>query len=66
MPIITIELPEELLERLQAEASRLGLTSEQLARRGIEQVAVAREVPLEQAAEYVLRKNAELYQRLAR
>lgn len=65
MSSITINLQEETLFRLQEVASRYGVTVEDLARLSIEELLVVRDDKFEQAAEYVLKKNEELYRRLA-
>jgi antitoxin FitA len=62
---ITIDLRPEQYERLAELARRQGLTAEELARRGVDDL-LARESAFQAAAGYVLEKNAELYRRLAR
>ena len=65
MTAITIPLSEDRLARLQELAGRIGISPEELARAGLEDwLAQPREV-FRKAADYVLRKNAELYRRLA-
>lgn len=62
---ITIELSDQQAERLQRTATSLGIEADELARATIAD-AIAQ--PLEdfrQAAEIVLRKNKQLYERLA-
>lgn len=65
MSSITINLPEEHLSRLREVAARLGVAPEDLARMSIEELLARPEETFERAADYVLRKNAELYRRLA-
>jgi len=65
MKSITVTLADEHLTRLQEIAVRLGVTPEQLARVGIEEFLTRPDEAFEQAVGYVLRKNAELYRRLA-
>lgn len=65
MSSITIDLPEEHLSKLREIARRLQVSPEDLARMSIEELLAQPEENFESAAEYVLKKNAELYQRLA-
>jgi len=52
-------------ERLRHEATRLGLAPEDLARAALADLLATRDDDFRRAAERVLRKNQELYQRLA-
>ena len=65
MASITITLTEEQLQELQEVAAQLRVAPEDLVRSRIEDMLTGRETRFEQVAEYVLKKNAELYQRLA-
>jgi predicted transcriptional regulator len=65
MSSITVELKPEQLVKLQTLAEQLGTSVESLARLTIEDLLVGHDEKFERAAEYVLRKNAELYRRLA-
>jgi hypothetical protein len=65
MSHISIELPEERLQKLREMATELGVTPEELARASIEGLLNRPDDQFKQAAEYVLKKNAELYRRLA-
>ena len=65
MSSITVDLPEEHLSRLREIATRLGVAPEDLARMSIEELLARPEESFERAADYVLKKNAELYRRLA-
>jgi predicted transcriptional regulator len=65
MTSITISLPEDRLAKLREIAARLNVTPEDLARVGIEELLTRPDETFKQAAEYVLRKNSELYRRLA-
>ena len=65
MSTLTISLSDEQLKRLQENASLLGTTPEELARAGIEEFLKRPDEAFRNAMEYVLRKNAELYKRLA-
>lgn len=65
MSAITIELNEAQLVRLQAIAERMGVSVETLARSSLEELLARPDDEFERAADYVLKKNAELYRRLA-
>lgn len=65
MSSITVELKPEQLVKLQALAERLGTSVESLARLTIEDLLAGNDEKFERAADYVLRKNEELYRRLA-
>jgi len=65
MTAITIPLSDEKLERLRTLADRAGVSPEELARAGLEDWLSRARDDFAAAAEYVFRKNAELYRRLA-
>jgi antitoxin FitA len=65
MSSITINLPDEHLLRLREIADRLRVSPEDLARMSIEELIAQPEESFERAADYVLKKNTELYRRLA-
>jgi predicted kinase len=65
MSTITIELPEERLQKLRELAAQLGVAPEELIRASVEGLLNRPDDRFRQAAEYVLKKNAELYRRLA-
>jgi antitoxin FitA len=65
MTTLTIELPEEPMLRLKELAKEAGVTPEELLRASVEQWLVSPKDDFAQAAGYVLKKNAELYRRLA-
>jgi hypothetical protein len=65
MNSITIQIPDEDLEKLQATATHLGVSIEELVLMGVEQLLKQSEASFQDAMEYVLHKNAELYKRLA-
>lgn len=65
MTTITIELPNERIKKLQELALNLGVTMEELVRASVEDMLAQPEEQFRKAAEYVLKKNAELYKRLA-
>jgi len=65
METLTISLPAERLEKLREAAERLGITAEDLARAGIEALLAQPGEDFERAVELVIRKNLDLYRRLA-
>lgn len=65
MSAITVPLSDEQLEHLRSLADRAGVTPEELARTGLEEWLARPRADFAPAAEHVLRKNAELYRRLA-
>jgi len=62
---ITIALSEDRLEKLEEIASRLGVMPEELVLVSIEELLTRPAADFQRAADHVLAKNAELYQRLA-
>lgn len=62
---LTIDLSPAQAEQLSREAARLGLTPEDLARAAIADLLATPDEEFKRAAERVLRKNEELYRRLA-
>ena len=65
MATITVELTREDMQRLEEMASKFGLSIEQLARIGIEDMLAEPDKQFQEVMQYVLKKNAELYKRLA-
>jgi antitoxin FitA len=65
MTTITIELPNERLQKLQEMAQRFGVSMEELIRVSVEDMLTQPEEQFRKAAQYVLKKNTELYRRLA-
>lgn len=65
MSAITIAIPDEHLARLEKIAARLGVSTEELVRLSIEELIARPDEQFERAVDYVLKKNAELYRRLA-
>jgi antitoxin FitA len=65
MTTITIELPNERLQQLREMAQKLGVSMEELVRVSVEDMLTHPEEKFREAAQYVLKKNAELYRRLA-
>ena len=62
---LTIDLSSAQTERLRQEAERLGLVPEELARAAIADLLATPDAEFKRAADRVLRKNEELYRRLA-
>ncbi len=65
MATITIELPSEGLQKLQEMAQKFGVSMEELVRVSVEDMLTQPEEKFRKASLYVLKKNAELYKRLA-
>ncbi|MBK8418651.1 ribbon-helix-helix protein, CopG family [Candidatus Villigracilis saccharophilus] len=65
MATITIELPSEGLQKLQEMAQKFGVSMEELVRVSVEDMLTQPEEQFRNSAQYVLKKNAELYKRLA-
>ena len=61
---VAIELPDTQADKLRSEASRLGVKPEELATAAVVDL-LNRNDDFQEAADYVLRKNKELYQRLS-
>ena len=62
---LSIDLSPAQADRLRFEAERLGLTPEDLARAAITDLLAAMGEDFKAAADRVLKKNQELYRRLA-
>ncbi len=62
---ITVTLSTEQIARLKELATRCGVPIEELARAGIEDLLARPDDAFDEAAEKILRKNAELYRRLS-
>jgi hypothetical protein len=65
MAAITINITEQQLQKLQSLAQKLGMSTEELLSASVEDLLNSHQNEFNQAASYVLQKNAELYQRLA-
>ncbi len=65
MTTITVALPDDRVSQLKTVATRLGLTPEDLVRVSIEELLSRSDEDFERALSYVLKKNTELYRRLA-
>ncbi len=64
MSNFTVRLTQEQMLKLAEVAARLKITAEELARIGIEELLAHPDNEFQQAADYVLKKNADLYRRL--
>ena len=65
MASITINISDEQLQLLQQLAQEIDTSPEDLLRANIENWLTCQNKEFAQAADYVLKKNAELYRRLA-
>jgi predicted transcriptional regulator len=65
MKAITINLPDERIQKLQEIAHSLGITPEELARASVHEFLSRPEESFQKTMEYVLDKNKELYKRLS-
>lgn len=65
MTSITIPIEDESLKKLAKRASEYGISPEQLALATLEEMLGRQDDEYKRALEYVLKKNAELYRRLA-
>ena len=65
MTEFTISLQEDKAEALRRAASRLGLSPEDLARAGLEDLLARPDEAVDHAIDLVIAKNRELYRRLA-
>ena len=65
MTTITISISDDRMRQLREKASHFQVAPEELVRVSLEDLLARPEEDFRQALEYVLKKNAELYQRLA-
>ncbi|MBM3335499.1 DNA-binding protein [Candidatus Sumerlaeota bacterium] len=65
MTNITIAVPDDRLEELRVIAARFRVTPEELVQVSLEEILTRPDEAFRSAASYVLKKNAELYERLA-
>ena len=65
MSTLEIQLPDDVAMRLGQAAERLGVTPEEFLRISLEDKLAIMDEEFNSAADYVLAKNAELYERLA-
>lgn len=61
---VAIELPPAQAAQLDAEAKRLGVSAEELARAAITDLLAAPDAVFQEAAARIVAKNHELYRRL--
>lgn len=62
---VAIELPPAQAAQLEAEAKRLGIAAEELARAAVSDLLAAPDADFQDAAARILARNHELYRRLA-
>jgi hypothetical protein len=62
---ITVALPEDHLQKLEEIAARFNVSPETLVRVSVEELLAKPDESFQNAIDYVLKKNAELYRRLA-
>jgi antitoxin FitA len=65
MKTLEVQLPEQTASKLQEAAERLSISPEELLLLSLEEKLAQLDVEFQQAADYVLTKNSELYKRLA-
>lgn len=65
MANLTVDIPIDRLAMLREVAGQLRVTPEQLVAASIEDLLARPEDSFQEAVEYILEKNAELYRRLA-
>ena len=65
MTSITVALTEDRLKKLKTIATRLGVAPEELVRASVEELLARPDDAFQKSLEHVLKKNVELYQRLA-
>jgi hypothetical protein len=65
MSSITILLPDERLEALKEKAAHLKVSPEELVRASVEEILNRPDDEFERAVTYILKKNQDLYRRLA-
>ena len=62
---VAIELPPAQAEQLEAEAKRLGIPADELARAAVTDLLAAPDAAFQEAAARIVAQNHELYRRLA-
>jgi len=65
MHTITITLPDDRMLKLKETATQLQVSPEELVRVSVEELLTRPQESFQRAVDYVLKKNAELYRRLA-
>ena len=65
MKTLEVRLPEQTASRLEEAAERLSVSPEELLLLSVEEKLAQLDAELRESSDYVLKKNAELYRRLA-
>jgi hypothetical protein len=65
MKTLEVQLPEQTASKLKEAAKRLSISPEELLVLSLEEKLAQLDVEFQQATDYVLTKNTELYKRLA-
>jgi len=65
MESVTVNLPDRLASQIEEAAKKMGISPEDFIKAGIEEKLSLLDRTFHEAADLVLRKNAELYKRLA-
>ena len=65
MKTLEVQLPEQTASRLEEAAERLSVSPEELLVLSVEEKLAQLDAEFRAASDYVLKKNAELYRRLA-
>lgn len=65
METITVPIPDDRLRKLKERARHFRVSPEELVRVSIEELLERPDPAFQDAVEYVLKKNADLYKRLA-
>jgi len=65
MKTLEVQLPEQTASKLKEAAERLSISPEELLILSLQEKLAQLDVEFQQAADYVLTKNTELYKRLA-
>ncbi len=65
MTSITIALPDEIMDKLQELAKRHRVAPEDLVRASVEELVASPQEAFQETLDYVLKKNEDLYKRLA-
>lgn len=65
MKTLEVQLPEQTASRLEEAAERLSVSPEDLLLLSVEEKLAQLDAEFRESSDYVLKKNAELYRRLA-
>jgi hypothetical protein len=65
MKTLEVQLPDDTLSKLEEAAERLNLSAEELLILSLQEKLTQLDLEFQQATDYVLTKNAELYKRLS-